>query len=237
MAHFVQEYVVLRWLVVGAFLVASMIVIGRLSAPVRPVAGTGEAVRGSGFGGERVVVRGGLAEAAGSRSEVNPARAQGNSGCAPPGSEAAQHESDAAHLLMCLVMLAMLVFPAEANPEALRGVLIAMTVVFGALLLTRIPEWRSGSRAHVVAIGYHLIAAGAMLYAMSGHTASGHTGPAPVVAFGLAALFVVDALAVLCTGGRHWLGHPGGPLLSSALVPHLVMDLGTAYMLIGAVIA
>ncbi|MEV6276127.1 DUF5134 domain-containing protein [Nocardia sp. NPDC051832] len=219
MAHFVQEYAALRWSVVGAFLVASVIVVGRLAAPARWGVGmcggwltTGNSVRGSEFGAERVVARDGRRR------------------------EAAHQESDAAHLLMCLVMLAMLVFPSTADPAALRGVLVAMAVVFGALMVSRIMEWRNGSRDQIVAIGYHLLAAGAMLYAMSGHSAAGHSGPAPALAYGLAALFLLDALAVVVTGGRHWLGHPAGSALSSALVPHVVMDLGTAYMLIGAVL-
>ncbi|MEV0246208.1 DUF5134 domain-containing protein [Nocardia sp. NPDC050712] len=236
MTHFVQEYVVLRWLVVAAFLLASAIVIGRLAAPVRRPAGVG-AGPGDSRGSERVVIRGGVRNRAG--DELEQLLAPGDSRAPDrvvPTARAAQHESDAAHLLMCLVMLAMLMFPAGAKPEALRGVLVAMTVVFAILLVTRIAEGRSGSRDRVVAIGYHVVAAAAMLYAMSGHSESGHTGPAPVVAFGLAALFLADAVAVLVTGGRHWLGHPAGPVLTSALVPHVVMNLGTAYMLVGAVL-
>ncbi|MFC9896323.1 DUF5134 domain-containing protein [Nocardia sp. NPDC127579] len=228
MAHFVQEYVVLRWLVVGAFLVAAGIVIGRLATPVRGgpagIAPAGRPALGAG-----AVARGGL-------HVVRPDQVDEESrrqGAGP--SAATQQESDAAHLLMCLVMLAMLVFPAEANPDAVRGVLVAMTVVFAALLVSRIVEGRSGSREQPVALGYHVLAAAAMLYAMSGHTAAGHGGPAPLVAYALAALFCADALAVLATGGRHRLGHPAGSVLSTALVPHLVMDLGTAYMLVGAV--
>ncbi|WP_225726622.1 MULTISPECIES: DUF5134 domain-containing protein [unclassified Nocardia] len=150
----------------------------------------------------------------------------------------AQQESDAAHLLMCLVMLTMLIFPASAH--AIDGVLIAMTVVFGILLVSRIAEWHSAGRAdpvdRILAIGYHVGAAAAMLYAMSGH---GRGGPAPAPALGLALVFAADAVAVLAAArtGRHWPGHPisGSPGRWSQ-VPHLVMDAGTAYMLIAAAV-
>ncbi|WP_194814353.1 DUF5134 domain-containing protein [Nocardia sp. XZ_19_385] len=263
MAHFVQEYAALRWSVVGAFLVASVIVVGRLAAPARWAAGrcggwsaAGEGLGGREFGGGRVVVQGGqrrwntaarevIGDPCGRPAGADSARRQEDSVPSTVSEQdravlaagAAHYESDAAHLLMCLVMLAMLVFPASANPEALRGVLIAMTVVFAALLVSRITQWRKGSREQVVALGYHLLAAAAMWYAMSGHSAAGHAGPMPVVAFGLAALFLMDAFAVAATGGRHLLGHASGPVLTSALVPHVVMDLGTAYMLVGAVLA
>ncbi|MGW0249479.1 DUF5134 domain-containing protein [Nocardia goodfellowii] len=252
MTRFVQDYAVLRWSVVAAFLTAAVIVVGRLAAPLRHPA-SARSVRDllddRGFGSERVVVRGGWSSPAEMRSHSGGRQGTADfvsaqrdrdaaSVIGPDGwAGAAQHESDAAHLLMCLVMLTMLVFPSSANPEALRGVLIAMTVVFAALLVSRMTEGRRGSRAQRVALGYHLFAAAAMWYAMSGHSAGGHTGPVPAVASGLAALFLIDALAVVATGGRQWLGHPGGPVLSAALVPHVVMDLGTAYMLAGAVIA
>src|SRR5262249_42752529 len=146
---------------------------------------------------------------------------------------------------------------AGANPVALRGVLIAMIVVFVALLVDRIVEWRSATRLvpsdRMVALGYHIVVAVAMLYAMSGHGAGGHVDvPMPVPALALATLFAADAIALIIaasTGRRQrWLGHPIGPptdspeptsfitrALSSALVPHLVMDLGTTYMLIAAI--
>ncbi|WP_433203702.1 DUF5134 domain-containing protein [Nocardia sp. CA-107356] len=286
--EFAQEYAALRWSVVVAFLFASVVVLGRLAAPaggMRRMAGEcGD------DGAVPLVVVGNAA---------NSGRPQANS----MGEGAvACHESDAAHLIMCLVMLAMLIFPAGANPVALRGVLLAMIVVFAALLVDRIVEWRSAARLvpgdRMVALGYHIIVAFAMLYAISGHGADGHTGgPTPVPALALAALFAVDAIALIVaasTGRRQrWLGHPigastgsvqlssaeassmlldtarsgsiesgsipvaqgepdvtrspSGPAgsvrtgslasraLSSAMVPHIVMDLGTAYMLIAAV--
>ncbi|TQM31652.1 uncharacterized protein DUF5134 [Nocardia bhagyanarayanae] len=149
-------------------------------------------------------------------------------------------ESDAAHLVMCLIMLVMLIFPTEASPHAVRGVLIAMTVAFGALLVSRIVEWRAARGAvpagQIFAIGYHALAAAAMLYAMSGHSATGHAGPPPLAAYALAALFVADGLTVLCLrgGGWHRLAHPVGAVGSAAVVPHVVMDLGMAYMLVAA---
>ncbi len=148
-------------------------------------------------------------------------------------------ESDAAHLMMCLVMVAMLVFPATADPHAVRGVLTAMTVVYGMLLLGRIVQWRNEVRmpgAGVAAFGYHVLAAAVMWYAMSGHGAHGHSGgPAPGVMLALAGVFAVDAVVMAVPGARralrHLFPHPvgAGPL---AVVPHVVMDLGTALMLV-----
>ncbi|WP_405165700.1 DUF5134 domain-containing protein [Nocardia sp. NBC_01499] len=226
-AQFVQEYAALRWSVVAAFLIAAAIVLGRLATPARLVE-SGESP--------------GLVVA-------EPDWRQGDSS---PG----YHESDAAHLIMCLVMLAMLVFPAAASPSAVRGVLTAMTVVFAALLVSRIVEWRSAPREtpveRLVPLGYHTVTAAAMLYAMSGHAMSGHAGgPATIPALGLAALFAADALLVALSFGRPLVDTPGylgvllrscgcvaaltGPRQRAAMVPHVVMDLGTAYMLIAAV--
>jgi hypothetical protein len=240
-AEFVQQYAALRWSVVLAFLVASAIVVVRLAAPV----GAGGMPRSAGerCGPDRSVAVG---ESAVSPAEYLGARQNSNASVAVP---TAYHESDAAHLIMCLVMLTMLVFPAGANPHALYGVLTAMTVVLGILLIGRIVEWHSENRAlpvdRMVALGYHVLAAGAMLYAMSGHGAGGQAdGPSPGPALALAALFIADALVAIVAvsaGWRHqWLGHPIGAgsstsRLSSALVPHMVMDLGTAYMLVAAV--
>lgn len=221
--QFVQQYAALRWAVVAAFLVAAAIVLGRLLAPAAAAPEHG--------------------------------RGQGDPVPAPRGGFA---ESDAAHLLMCLVMLAMLVFPAGANPIAVHGVLTALTVVFAGLLLARILESRAADRApaadRVIPLGYHTVAAAAMLYAMSGHVASGHAeGPAPVPALVLAGLFAADALLVTVAGAifRPSADTPGylGVVLRSggcvavptgarrrwAPLPHVVMDLGTAYMLIAAV--
>ncbi|WP_084654003.1 DUF5134 domain-containing protein [Nocardia altamirensis] len=171
---------------------------------------------------------------------------------------AGYHESDAAHLAMCLVMLAMLIFPAAASPAAVRGVLTAMVVVFAGLLVSRVVQWHADSHAmpgdRLMPLGYHTATAAAMLYAMSGHTPTGHTGgPAVVPALIIAGLFAADALLVTlaCATGRAAVNTPGGlgivryaggcvvawtgPRKRSAMVPHVVMDLGTAYMLIAAV--
>lgn len=159
------------------------------------------------------------------------------------GTRSTDRESDAAHLMMCLVMVAMLVFPATADPHAVRGVLTAMTVVYGTLLLGRIVQWRNAVRmpgAGVAAFGYHVLAAAAMWYAMSGHGAHGHSGgPAPGVMLALAGVFAVDAVVMAVPGARralrHLFPHPvgAGPL---AVVPHVVMDLGTALMLVAVAI-
>ncbi|KAF0847650.1 DUF5134 domain-containing protein [Nocardia caishijiensis] len=150
--------------------------------------------------------------------------------------------SDGAHLLMCLVMLAMLVFPAATDPHAMRGVLTALTVAFAVLLAERVVQWRTRvvpTVDGVLALAYHTVAAAVMLYAMAGHGA-GHTGIPMGPALVLAALFVLDALVALGTVGHrprwHRFAHqPGTHPLTSALVPHVVMDIGTAFMLVAAV--
>ncbi len=215
MGEFVQEYAVLRWGIVAAFVLAAVVVAGRFAV----VAG-GRAVLTEGGGGQ-----------------VGPV-------------PVADRESDAAHLLMCLVMLAMLVFPALAAPGALRGVLTAMLVVHSAVLAGRIARWRGGDRAAAgdcAAIGYHLVAAAAMLWAVSGAMpmrmsamplvgggSAVHSGAGAAMLV-LAALFALDAVLMILPGRfsprRHVLGHSGSP---AVVLPHLVMDLGTAYMLVAA---
>ncbi|WP_327150528.1 DUF5134 domain-containing protein [Nocardia sp. NBC_01329] len=165
-----------------------------------------------------------------------------------PGTDAAHHgdhESDAAHLLMCAVMLAMVLFPAELNAHALHGVLLAMTLVFTLLLGDRLVRWyrraypRAGHRA--AAIGYHLLAAAVMLFTMSGHSGAGHSaGHAAGPALVFAVLYLADAAVVVvstCSGRAHWwAAHPvtpgSGRGLPLAVLPHLIMDLGMAYMLV-----
>lgn len=72
---------------------------------------------------------------------------------------------------------------------------------------------------------------------MSGHPSGPGGGPAPVPLIVLAVLFLVDAVVLLGSAVSgwtpRWLDHDGARPV--ALVPHLVMDLGTAYMLIAAV--
>ncbi|WP_165914891.1 DUF5134 domain-containing protein [Nocardia alba] len=149
--------------------------------------------------------------------------------------------SDSAHLLMCLVMLVMLVFPAATDPHAMRGLLTALTVAFAILLAERVRGWRAGSAPDgVLALGYHTVAAAAMLYAMAGHTAAHGAGGARWPALVLAVLFGLDALLALGSAGHrsrwHRFVHPAGSHpLTSALVPHVVMDIGTAFMLIAAI--
>ncbi|MFD3507081.1 DUF5134 domain-containing protein [Nocardia sp. NPDC058666] len=192
MGDFVQEYAVVRWPVVAAFVVASLIVATRLTRRL-------------------------------------------------PVSHRVDTASDSAHLLMCLVMLAMLVFPAAADPHAMRGVLTALTVAFAILSAERAVQWRSGSPPDgVSALGYHTVAAAAMLYAMTGHGSVHEQGVATWPAVALAVLFGVDALLTLGIAGHrprwHRALHPAGTHpLTSALVPHVVMDIGTAFMLIAAI--
>ncbi|WP_158608035.1 DUF5134 domain-containing protein [Nocardia panacis] len=143
-------------------------------------------------------------------------------------------ESDAAHLLMCLVMIVMLIFP---RAHALGNVLTAMTVAYAGLLVARLAEWRGaarpGARHRALAIGYHVLAAAAMWYAMSGHSTG---GPALVPTALLVALFVIDACVGLYSAVAarplHW-PHPVPGRWS--LLSHIVMDLGTAYMLVAAI--
>ncbi|MGK8523238.1 DUF5134 domain-containing protein [Nocardia asteroides] len=225
MAQFVQEYAVSRWVVVAAFVIAAMIVLARVAT-------------------------------AGTPSSESPTVVTETPG---PQKVSVEHsESDAAHLVMCLVMLGMLLFPSSASPHALRGVLTAMAVVFAGLLTIRAAEYLTQGRPlpidRLVPLGYHIMAAAAMLYAMSGHTATGHAGgPAAGPALGIAALFLLDALLVgfaACTGWAHapapgplgLLARSGGcvaaltgPAKPWAAVPHVVMDVGTAYMLVAMI--
>ncbi|WP_067566676.1 DUF5134 domain-containing protein [Nocardia acidivorans] len=245
MTGFVQEYGALRWVIAAAFGVAVVIVLGRLAA-VRPAASIAEVYAGE--GGD-AMVRGSTASRPGDIAPGWGGRTSGEGMTSGWGGIAAgrgdmfagngirglDQESDAAHLLMCMVMLAMLVFPAAADPRALRGVLTAMLVVYAALLTARIVRWRSVS---VAAFGYHVLAAGAMLYAMSGHGEHGMRmggGPAPGLMLTLAALFTADAMVMAVPWSRralrHVFPHPVGTG-PTAVVPHLVMDIGTAYMLV-----
>ncbi|MFC4126728.1 DUF5134 domain-containing protein [Nocardia rhizosphaerae] len=193
MAEFVEQYTLVRWPVVAAFVLALGIVAVRLTRPAR-----------------------------GPRQDDTA--------------------TDGAHLLMCLVMLAMLIFPADTHPHAVRGVLTALIVAFALLLAERVVGRRAGTRIDgAAAMGYHLVAALAMLYAMGGHGAGGHTAAGPSwPAAVLAVLFSLDALVAAATarrgGGWHRFAHPAGAHpLTSALVPHIVMDIGTVFMLIAAI--
>ncbi|WP_459547131.1 DUF5134 domain-containing protein [Nocardia sp. X0981] len=210
MAEFEIYQMGMRLLVAAAFAVAALVVLARVFG--RPVLVTGE--------------RGGAAH------------------CAD-----GDHESDAAHLLMCAVMLIMVLFPQQLNGHALHGLLLAMTLVFALLFADRAVRWyreRPARPGHpVAALAYHVVAAGVMLYTMSGHSGAGHTAvPQPLVAFGFAALFLMDAVVVLVTArtgrGRRWSAHPvqwaPGRGLPSAILPHLIMDLGMAYMLIAGAV-
>lgn len=194
MAEFVEHYALVRWPVVAAFVLATIIVARRLIGRVAPT------------------------------HRVDAA-------------------ADSAHLLMCLMMLAMLVFPAATHPLAVRGVLTALTVAFAILLAERVVGWRTGATAGaegVPALSYHTVAAAVMLYAMAGHGSEHASGPAPGPALALAALFALDALLALGTVGHgrrpHRFVHPtGAHPLTSALIPHVVMDIGTSFMLIAAI--
>ncbi|MBF6241842.1 DUF5134 domain-containing protein [Nocardia otitidiscaviarum] len=159
---------------------------------------------------------------------------------APAPTLASDQESDAAHLMMCLVMLAMIGFPTAIDPHAMNGILTAMTVVYALLLVARIIQWRAPApAARITPFAYHLTAAAAMLYAMSGHT-DGHHGGAPAAPMlALATLFTIDAAAMALpisrSALRHIVPHHVGSAGPATVVPHVVMDLGTAYMLIAAV--
>lgn len=190
-ADFVEQYAFVRWPVVAAFVLATLIVAARLTRRT-------------------------------------------------PLTHRIDTASDSAHLLMCLVMLTMLVFPAATDPHAMRALLTALTVAFAILLAERVMGWRTGSAPDgVLALGYHTVAAAAMLYAMAGHGAVHGAGGASWPAVVLAVLFGLDALLALGTAGHrsgwHRFVHPvGAHPLTSALVPHVVMDIGTAFMLIAA---
>lgn len=157
------------------------------------------------------------------------------------GSADSDHESDAAHLLMCAVMSVMVLFPVQVHAHALHGVLLAMTLGFGLLLAARVVGSRSSRPGQAGALGYHLIAAGVMLATMSGHSGGGHgggPGGVPVTIFAL--LFLADAVAVAVTALRGdrlwWAVHTAAPGrgLPLGVLPHVIMDLGMAYMLAAA---
>ncbi|WP_040791158.1 DUF5134 domain-containing protein [Nocardia paucivorans] len=207
MVEFAMGHAVLRWLVVGAFVGAvGVVLVGLSSSRPAPVDAGG---------------RDGLATGA-------------------IGSAVADHESDAAHLLMCAVMLAMLLFPSRLSPHALHGVLLAMAVVFGLLFVDRTLRWYGEGRARSVGrpavFGRHFVGAVVMCYTMSGHSATGHTGGSPAgVLLGLAVLFLVDAVVVavpLPRGAARWQLCAHGA--HAARLPHAVMGLGMAYMLVEA---
>ncbi|MGI5217371.1 DUF5134 domain-containing protein [Nocardia sp. CA-290969] len=156
-------------------------------------------------------------------------------GCAGP---AGDHEADAAHLLMCAVMLVMVLFPTAPHAHALHGVLLAMTLVLALLLAGRLAGRDRTRPGDAGPLGYHLLAAVVMLVSMSGHSAGGHgaePGAVPVI---LALVFLADAIAVTVTarsGGRlWWAAHPAaaGCAWPAGVLPHVVMDLGMAYMLL-----
>ncbi|MFQ6227358.1 DUF5134 domain-containing protein [Nocardia sp. NPDC002869] len=210
MAGFVLDQAGVRALVALAFAVAALVVLARVMFAA-PVLATGESEGGA-------------------------------VGCGDA-AHGGDHESDAAHLLMCAVMLVMVLFPTRVHSHALHGVLLAMTLVFTLLLGDRLVRWyrdaypRAGQRA--AAIGYHLVAAAVMLFTMAGHSDGGHSaGPGPAAVF--AALFLVDAVVVLVSvrsgRARWWAAHPVAPPagrgLPVAVLPHLIMDLGMAYMLL-----
>ncbi|MQY25257.1 DUF5134 domain-containing protein [Nocardia aurantia] len=222
MGAFAGEFEWLRWVVVAAFVVTAGIVLAGLAAT--PLGATPSGATPSGATPSGV----------GRVADGYPADAVSGAGHGVvhgvPWSR--DHASDAAHLLMCLVMSAMLVFPVAAS-DATRTVLTAMVAVFALMLVGRLPEGRARGPGAATVFGYHLVAAGAMLYAMSGHH-HGHHGPvAPLLV--LAVLFLADAGLMVVPGTRrlvrHVIPHPAGPL---AAVPHLMMDLGTAYMLLTA---
>ncbi|WP_282785446.1 MULTISPECIES: DUF5134 domain-containing protein [unclassified Nocardia] len=151
-------------------------------------------------------------------------------------------ESDAAHLMMCLVMLAMIGFPTAIDPHAMNGVLTAMTVVYALLFLARVIQWHGNPlapAARVIPFAYHLTAAAAMLYAMSGHTGGHHGGAPAAPMLALATLFTIDAAAMALPMSRkalrHIVPHHVGTAGPATVVPHIVMDLGTAYMLVAAI--
>ncbi|WP_280460586.1 DUF5134 domain-containing protein [Nocardia carnea] len=157
------------------------------------------------------------------------------------GSADSDHESDAAHLLMCAVMSVMVLLPDRVHAHALHGVLLAMTLVFGLLAVARMVRTPSPRPGQAGALGYHLLAAGVMLATMSGHSAGGHGGGQGVVPVtALALLFLADAVAVAVAalrGGRlWWAGHTAAPGsgLPLGVLPHVIMDLGMAYMLAAA---
>jgi hypothetical protein len=160
----------------------------------------------------------------------------GEGGVAKP----AGQESDAAHLLMCLVMVAMLTFPLAAAHEAVHAVLTAMVVAYAVLLVQAAGQRPRDSR-RAGALLYHLLTAAAMSFAMGGHNHGAPHRPPVVPLVLLAVLFVTDAVLLVVPRTRnlvwHTVSHSPGRTGRVALVPHLVMDLGTAYMMVAVVMS
>lgn len=156
---------------------------------------------------------------------------------AQPGTRAVDGASAAAHLLMFTIMAAMLLFPSAA-PPTFRAVLLAVIIVLVAVLATRLP-WPGRERvSHRSPRGilYHLATAAAMLVAMSAHqhdmSGHHHGGLGRPYLTLLAVVFVVDAVVLLTRVGLHWVSRARRASAPTPSVPRLVMDLGTAYMLV-----
>ncbi|MFD4407757.1 DUF5134 domain-containing protein [Nocardia sp. NPDC058499] len=178
--------------------------------------------------------------------EARPS-AVGGGGCGATGAAACDGDqaSDAAHLLMCAVMAAMLLAPSALNVDAVRGVLLSMAVVLTLLLGERLLGWDRSTRPEAVrrvaAIGHHLAAVGAMLSTMSGHSGAGHGvvhhgWSAPVFAVFFLADALVVVLSAFCGKALLWLPHEVRPRQGQgppvSVLPHLIMDLGMFYMLL-----
>lgn len=149
--------------------------------------------------------------------------------------------AETGHLVMNLVMVAMLT-PWWTGAVRTLGVLVlgALAVGFAALLVRGGPA----RLAHV----FHLVAAGAMLFAVLATDHHGMmdmtaavSGWQSTVAWVLAALFALDAVAttgVVALAPRAALaGTPssaGIRTLRVASLPHVVMDLGMVAMLVMA---
>ena len=163
------------------------------------------------------------------------------------GSYLGGRSSDTAHLLMNAGMAAMLVVPATVLPPSVPLVLYAaIAAAFAGLVVLGLARPGPSRILHRPAHVYHAIAASAMVWAVHlmapgpplrpgpGHEMAGMPAvsgmPAPThhapVAYVLAGLFVLDAVGTLALLRRL----PD----RTAVVPHVIMDVGMVLMLVPA---
>ncbi|GGK41479.1 DUF5134 domain-containing protein [Nocardia camponoti] len=127
---------------------------------------------------------------------------------------------DASHVLMSVLMVAMFVDPTALAPHVSRGLLLALAIALGMVLVDRLRA-RVGPPSGASDIATHLIAVGAMSYALDQHDQR-----PSVFAYALAVLL----LAAAFSGARPL---PGQRRAFTDLVPHVVMNCSAAFMLIG----
>src|SRR5438105_3065341 len=113
------------------------------------------------------------------------------------GSYLAGPEADAGHLVMNLAMAAMLGPWSGALLRAgVLGVLTLLSLAFGALLIRHLVRPSGNDQGQRLALGYHLLAAGTMLYATAAMpTEMAQMGSStPIALTVIAVVFALDAV-------------------------------------------